>query len=66
MGDQTLFAPEDWVEAAWKVVDGVLDQDDTPLVYDPGTWGPEQASRVLADGDRWHDPVAEIRPVSGG
>jgi glucose-6-phosphate 1-dehydrogenase len=57
-GDQSLFAGEDLVEAAWSVVDGVLD-DKTPLhVYESGTWGPAEAVGVLARGDRWHDPVA--------
>jgi glucose-6-phosphate 1-dehydrogenase len=55
--DQALFAREDSVEAAWRVVDGILD-DRTPLHdYEPGTWGPGEASALLARGDRWHDPV---------
>lgn len=57
-GDQSLFAREDWVEAAWRVVDGVLDGTTAPAVYEPGTWGPPEAADVLARGDRWHDPVA--------
>jgi glucose-6-phosphate 1-dehydrogenase len=57
-GDQSLFAREDWVEAAWRVVDGVLD-DCTPLhEYEPGTWGPRQADEILVHGDRWLDPQA--------
>ncbi len=64
-GDQTMFAREDWVEAAWRVVDGVLD-DRTPLsVYDPGTWGPEEAASVLVHGDRWLDPVEKRAPGNG-
>ncbi len=55
-GDQALFAREDWVEAAWRVVDGVLDQPDQPLAYEPGTWGPSEADRVLLPGDHWHAP----------
>jgi glucose-6-phosphate 1-dehydrogenase len=55
-GDQSLFAREDWVEAAWRVVDGVL-EGRTPLYeYDPGTWGPAEADEVLVHGDRWVDP----------
>ena len=35
-------------EAAWRVVDGILD-DRTPLhEYDPGTWGPDAATAILA------------------
>ncbi len=55
-GDQDLFAREDSVEAAWRVVDGILD-DRTPLhAYEPGTWGPEEATGILSRGDHWHDP----------
>ena len=58
-GDQSLFAREDWVEAAWRVVDPVLGAR-TPLhPYEPGTWGPPEAAGVLAAGDRWHDPVEQ-------
>jgi glucose-6-phosphate 1-dehydrogenase len=57
-GDQSLFAREDWVEAAWSVVDEVLDVGAPPHVYEPGTWGPAEAANVLQIGDHWHDPVA--------
>ena len=56
-GDQSLFAREDAVEAAWRVVDRVLDAGDPPHAYEPGTWGPPEAASVLLRGDRWHDPV---------
>ena len=55
-GDQSLFAREDWVEAAWRVVDNVLGDDAPPFTYEPGTWGPPEAAEVLATGDRWHQP----------
>jgi glucose-6-phosphate 1-dehydrogenase len=57
-GDQSLFAREDAVEAAWRIVDGVLDAAGSPHAYEPGTWGPPEAATVLLRGDRWHDPVA--------
>jgi glucose-6-phosphate 1-dehydrogenase len=57
-GDQSLFAREDWVEAAWRVVDGVLDDRLPPFPYEPGTWGPPEAASVLLPGDRWHEPAA--------
>jgi glucose-6-phosphate 1-dehydrogenase len=57
-GDQSLFAREDAVEAAWRVVDGVLRAGASPHAYEPGTWGPPEAANVLLRGDRWHDPVA--------
>jgi len=57
-GDQALFAREDSVEAAWRIVDGVLDIAAPPATYEPGTWGPPEVANVLLRGDRWHDPIA--------
>ncbi len=58
-GDQSLFARQDTVEAAWEIVDGVLD-DATPVhPYDPGCWGPAEADGLLPRGAAWHDPEAE-------
>ena len=59
-GDRSLFASEDSVEAAWRVVDGILG-DRTPLhAYDQGTWGPEEAGGILARADHWHDPTVAV------
>ena len=54
-GNQTWFAREDYVEEAWRIIDPILDK---PLVYDyqPGTWGPEQADKVIAQVGGWWDP----------
>jgi glucose-6-phosphate 1-dehydrogenase len=55
-GDASLFAREDAVEAAWHVVDRVLDNA-TPLrTYEPGTWGPEEASALMAHQGGWAAP----------
>ena len=41
-GDATLFAREDYVEEAWRIVDPVL-KAGTPLhEYEPKTWGPAE------------------------
>jgi glucose-6-phosphate 1-dehydrogenase len=54
-GDASLFAREDTVEAAWRIVDGILG-DASPLYeYEPGTWGPGEADRLIVRG-RWHQP----------
>jgi len=58
-GDPTLFVREDAVEAAWKVVDGILD-DVTPVhPYAPGTWGPPEADRLTAELEGWSNPAAD-------
>jgi glucose-6-phosphate 1-dehydrogenase len=61
-GDAGLFARQDYVEAAWRVVDPILG-DATPVhPYDPGTWGPEDATRIPPRGDIWHDPEPPAQP----
>jgi glucose-6-phosphate 1-dehydrogenase len=56
-GDRWLFAGQDTVEAAWEVVDAVLD-DVTPVhPYARGSWGPEEADRLLRGRDTWYDPA---------
>jgi len=58
-GDATLFAREDYVEEAWRIVDPVL-KSGTPLhEYEPNSWGPEQVERVTPLGG-WRNP--EIIP----
>ncbi len=55
-GDATLFAREDYVEEAWRIVDPVL-KGGTPIQeYEPKTWGPIGNANVTPPGG-WHDPV---------
>ena len=55
LGNQTWFAREDYVEEAWRIVDPILDQ---PVVYpyQPGTWGPAEADKLIASVGGWSDP----------
>ncbi len=55
-GDATLFAREDVVEAAWAIVDPVLEAAETLYEYEPGSWGPPQADRLVADVGGWNTP----------
>jgi glucose-6-phosphate 1-dehydrogenase len=58
-GDSTLFSREDGVEAAWRVVDPIL-QEPTPLYpYEPGTWGPPQADTLVQSIGGWHNPTKD-------
>jgi glucose-6-phosphate 1-dehydrogenase len=62
-GDATLFAREDYVEEAWRIVDPVL-QAVTPVYeYDPGAWGPSEVHRRFAPADGWDDPVVKQATV---
>ncbi len=56
MGDSTLFARQDTVEAAWAVVDPVLGGVTPVHPYDSGTWGPLEATRLTADVGGWACP----------
>ena len=42
------FTREDAVEAAWAVVDPVLENHDRAHLYTPGSWGPKQADALVA------------------
>src|SRR5262245_51377594 len=56
-GDAALFASEDAVEAAWRVVDGALGTDTPPYEYEPNTWGPAEADALVAADGGWHNPT---------
>ncbi|CAG0958174.1 glucose-6-phosphate 1-dehydrogenase [Burkholderiales bacterium] len=58
-GDPTLFTRDDSVEAAWRVIEPVLANPAPVQEYEPGSWGPSSAERVVAGGAGWHDPKPE-------
>jgi glucose-6-phosphate 1-dehydrogenase len=53
-GDATLFARGDGVEAAWRVVQPILDTPMSLHEYEANTWGPGEADRLIGGG--WHNP----------
>jgi glucose-6-phosphate 1-dehydrogenase len=55
-GRRALFAREDFVEAAWALVDQLL--ADAPYVeeYETGSWGPEAADAMAYDVGGWAKP----------
>ena len=56
-GDATLFAREDYVEEAWRIVDPVL-KDATPVYeYEPGTWGPKEVDSSVSPPGGWQNPT---------
>jgi glucose-6-phosphate 1-dehydrogenase len=55
-GNGALFTREDAVEAAWAVVDPVLDMPRPVFRYKPGSWGPKQADALIAVDGSWHNP----------
>ena len=61
-GDATLFDRGDSVEAAWSLVDPILDVWSAAKtagvpVYSSGTWGPKESDQLLErDGRQWYNP----------
>jgi glucose-6-phosphate 1-dehydrogenase len=56
MGDATLFAREDYVEEAWRIVDPVLKAGTPVFEYESKTWGPKEAETLTPPGG-WQNPV---------
>jgi glucose-6-phosphate 1-dehydrogenase len=62
IGEMTLFTRSDEVEAAWKIIDPLLNYWDEhaagPMpTYPAGSWGPAEADRLISlDGARWRTP----------
>lgn len=57
-GDSTLFARQDYVEEAWRIVDPLLTANGPVLIYEPHTWGPSDPAITPPGG--WANPVPEI------
>jgi glucose-6-phosphate 1-dehydrogenase len=55
-GNRTLFAREDYVEEAWRIVDQAVKAQTPPHLYEPGTWGPADAAHIIPPGG-WQDPI---------
>jgi glucose-6-phosphate 1-dehydrogenase len=62
VGDQSLFASEDAVEAAWAAVDPILKNHPRAITYKCGSWGPNQADALIANDGGWHNPVRDTAP----
>ena len=56
-GDTTLFARQDVVEAAWAIVDPLLQNPGPMFEYEPGSSGPPQADRLVAEIGGWNTPL---------
>jgi glucose-6-phosphate 1-dehydrogenase len=57
-GDRYLFARQDTVEAAWRVVQPVLGDVVPVRPYQRGTWGPPEADALVPGGEAWHNPAS--------
>jgi len=55
-GDASLFAREDYVEEAWRIVDPVLKASTPVYDYEPGSWGPPEVEQSVSPAGGWHNP----------
>ena len=58
-GDATLFAREDYVEEAWRIVDPALKASTPVYEYEPNTWGPSEVDQKVAPAGGWQNPIVE-------
>jgi glucose-6-phosphate 1-dehydrogenase len=56
-GDAELFATEDSVEAAWRILDPVLGNAVPVHQYEPNTWGPAQVVGAVEPEGGWYEPL---------
>jgi glucose-6-phosphate 1-dehydrogenase len=62
--DATLFAREDYVEEAWRIVDPVLKGNTPVYEYEAGTWGPKEVAQTVCPDGGWHNPELEAPPAA--
>jgi len=49
------------------VVDPILGNETPVTAYEPNTWGPAEAERIVAGEGRWHDPTPQgVRDETAG
>jgi glucose-6-phosphate 1-dehydrogenase len=58
-GDPTLFAREDYVEEAWRIVDPVLKAKTPIKEYDPQSWGPSDVDQGVTPVGGWQNPIVQ-------
>ena len=65
-GDATLFAREDHVEEAWRIVDPVLKAGSPVYEYEPNTWGPREEGETVSPLGGWQHPIVTRLTGMGG
>jgi glucose-6-phosphate 1-dehydrogenase len=64
-GDSSLFTREDSVEETWRIVQPLLDAPPHVEPYQPGSWGPASADKLLAGHPSWRDPWLHSHATRG-
>ncbi len=63
-GQAGLFARIDEVETAWRIIDPVLAANIHLYDYQPGTWGPPEARKLVVGQNAWHNPLSPVQSHS--
>jgi glucose-6-phosphate 1-dehydrogenase len=58
-GDATLFARQDYVEEAWRIVDPMLKATTPVYCYEPHAWGPKEVDQSVLPPGGWDVPTGE-------
>jgi glucose-6-phosphate 1-dehydrogenase len=56
IGDSTRFTRQDMVEQSWRVLQPLLDNPPPVKTYPVGSWGPEEANKLLSGIGCWYAP----------
>ena len=56
-GDATLFARQDYVDEAWRIVDPILKKTISVYEYEPNTWGPAEVQQRVEPEGGWLNPT---------
>jgi len=55
-GRRTRFSRQETIEAAWRVMQPLIDHAPDVRPYAPGTWGPDEAGELVAEHGGWREP----------
>jgi glucose-6-phosphate 1-dehydrogenase len=55
-GNHQLFTRQSAIEETWRVVQPLLDEPGPVHPYEPGTWGPEEAAKLVHGTGQWAQP----------
>jgi glucose-6-phosphate 1-dehydrogenase len=55
-GNSMRFTRQDSVEETWRIFQSLLDDRPPVHSYAPGSWGPQEADRLVAGYGGWHGP----------
>jgi glucose-6-phosphate 1-dehydrogenase len=61
-----LFTPFDAIEETWRIVQPLLDEAGQVFPYQPGSWGPAEADRLVKGVCTWAEPWRPVEQPGEG